>query len=213
MKNLLTALAIGLGAIAPAHADFVINGGSAPAVLGNDFKTTLDNHGLTSFVAGISGLSVSGDGIVTLYAFANESFLHTAFERDGVQKVAETNTSGLNFFDPAGDHFPGTLIDSFLVAANDAFCNACAHNFRFVATNAAGFDAGVGDAGFGIYYNPSDLSTIALAFDDGLPSDDDNHDDLIVIARFTVPEPSTWGLMIAAFGALALMRRRHRARA
>jgi len=204
--------ALGLGLAAPASADFVITGGASTPTVGNDFLATLNNHGLTAFKTSLGGLSVNGPGTVTIYAFANESDLFTAFQRDGVTKASENNGPGLFFFDPAGDHFPGTLVDQFAVLAGDAFCNACAHDFDFIVTGggSGGFNAGVGDAGFGVYYNPNDLSAIALAYDDGRAIDDDNHDDLIVIARFdgVVPEPATWTLMIAGFAALGFAVRR-----
>lgn len=208
----LTALGLGLG---PASANFVVSGGVAGSTVGNDFLATLSAHGLTAFRNSLAGLSVDGAGTITIYAFANESDLHTAFLRDGAQKAFENNSgSGLHFFDPAGDHFPGTQVDQFAVLPGDAFCGGCAHNFGFIVTGGGlgGTNAGVGDAGFGVYYNPNDLSMIALAFDDGQPIDDDNHDDLIVIARFAgaVPEPASWTLMIAAFAALGLRARRRR---
>lgn len=85
--------------------------------------------------------------------------------------------------------------------------------FKVDVDNAGGIsqNAAIGTEGFGIFYNPNDLSQVMLAFDDKGGTPEDNHDDLLVRLTLSAPEPSVWAFMILGFAGLAMMRRRSRA--
>jgi len=213
MKKILAALLVSAGLAAPAHADFVITGGATSAgnnaanytAIGNDFAAELIALGYTSFNQG--GLvTVNSGGTISFTAYGSESANYNSFWIPvGVQRFAET--------DPAVKTFYNT---TFLTAtATQAQINNALSTMRFVVDvdNTGGSqNAGVGTSGFGIFFNPNDLSTIMLAFDDNGANPEDNHDDLLIRVAF-VPEPATWAFMILGFAGLGLARRRRLARA
>ena len=84
-----------------------------------------------------------------------------------------------------------------------------------------GEGATIGDAGFGIFLKEGWVSgetavnSFIIGFDDQITNpDDDNHDDLMILAvvKSAVPEPGTWATLLFGFGALgAAMRRKSKA--
>ena len=210
MKKLLAVLALGATMAVPAHAGFVVSGGSTSAglttaniaAIGNDFAadiTALFGSGTTSF--NTSGLlSFAGGGTISIQLVALGS------ESGYADSLYSGNSPLFQENDPAGPHY----YNSFITSISDNAANLTTFlqtlNFRTSANGAGGSNAPMGTTGFGYYFNPANTNSILLAFDDHNGSDD-NHDDLLIKIS-VVPEPATWGLMILAFGLLGFAQRR-----
>jgi PEP-CTERM motif len=211
MKRLFAILGIAVGLATPAYASFVVtpDGNAADqtttaAIVGNDFQADLINLGLTNASYG-AALSLDAPGTVTFYAFGSESLFDDSFVKNGTQLFAETDPTATYYGGAPGTD--GLNLGSFAYAAG----SIADLLFHVVTPHGPGtpIDAAVGDHGFSIFYGSNPTGLLAFGFDDNGASPEDNHDDLVILARITaVPEPATWLLMIAGFGFLALAYRR-----
>lgn len=86
--------------------------------------------------------------------------------------------------------------------------------WQFTTDGNAGIDAGIGDVGMGLYYDPNDTSAVYLAYDDSGANVNDNHDDFIVkvtaqgLTVSQVPVPASAALFLSAAAGFGLMRRK-----
>jgi hypothetical protein len=200
MKKLLAIAALGACLATPALADFTVIGGTTQPlpILGNDFNADLAALGFDTEGVG-SGLSVLPGDKVEFYAFGSESSFFDSFVVNGVTLFSETD-SGKTYYDSSvalgGEIYgTGTILDLLFDVDNDF-------------GSGVGINATIDQSGFAIIYNAAATGDwVALAFDDNGAGPDDNHDDLIILAH-AVPEPTTWALMIAAFGMLGWSVRR-----
>ena len=215
MKKMLAALLVSAGLAVPAHAAFVVSGGTTLngqtaadyTNIENDFANELIALGYTSYNTG-GTLTVTSASTISFNAYGSESADFDSLWIGGVQRFAETDGAVKTFY---------ALADFFSATDSQANLNAILASMQFVVNvdNTGGSsNAAIGNPGFGFFFNPNDLSTVMLAFDDNGANPEDNHDDLLVRMTFgVVPEPATWALMILGFAGLAFARRRKLANA
>ncbi|MFO1187712.1 MAG: PEPxxWA-CTERM sorting domain-containing protein, partial [Alphaproteobacteria bacterium] len=125
----------------------------------------------------------------------------------GLQRFAET--------DPAVKTFYNTVFLSGTAGASAINTALATMLFVVNVDNTGGsLNAAMPSGGFGFFFNPNDLSSVMLAFDDNGADPEDNHDDLLIrVTIGVVPEPATWALMILGFAGLGFARRRQLVRA
>ena len=156
--------------------------------------------------------SALGMGLLSLSAGGGT----LAYFTTQVQSNNNTFTAGSTTFTETGDanHFASPVF-----IGSQTYAGGAITSWRF--TSNTGPAASVGQNGFGIFLQPSattpvsGLSSLILGYDDQqFTGDDDNHDDLMILARIRAPEPSSWAIMITGFGlAGAALRRRRQAAA
>ncbi len=170
----------------------------------NDFKTELLGLGYTQYTSFNAALEMIGaNQVIDFYFLGSESGYTDTFLFPGgsYTEIGTTNHFAAPLFIGTGAFAPGTLAGLLSFDSNQ------------------GTDAGIGADGFGIFLNEdwvwnggqTDVSSFILGFDDQIRGpDDDNHDDLMILAVVrSVPEPGTWAMLLLGFGALgAAMRRK-----
>lgn len=206
----------------------------------NEFKDELQAEGIDIFFKTV-GLSLTEGATIEFFSYASESGFQNKFDAAGGSvSFAEAGTGAGNDLRVGATPpvpFPGTLISSAVYgggAITDFFFEVLAGNGGAAVAGCGGTDrCGLNTQAFGIYafgmaefialdmamdgvptsFNAGD--TVVLAFDDDGAGPDDNHDDLIIVARISsvIPEPATWGLMILGFAGLATASRRRVAQA
>lgn len=212
MKKLLIALAGLTCMTAPsvANADATITYGSTTAIPSvNDFKTQLNNLGYTTYANNGATISVAPGDVITFYFLGSESGFSDTFSTNGATPTTLTETSSFE------NHFGSpVLIGTDTFTAGGSLAGLL--NFTTDGLLQGGQNATVGDAGFGIFLGPNDVSgetvnQFYLGYDDSPVTGDDNHDDFVVWAVISaLPEPSTWAMMLMGFAGVGLAVRRQR---
>lgn len=208
MRKHLAALALlpVLASPVPASAAAIITEGTFTSTEipdNNDFKVQLTALGYDRYTSTGASIFLDEDSIIDFYFLGSESGFADTF-LSGVLTLTEAfNTN--NFPD-------GALIGSRF------FAGGLVAGGEVGFTSDLGTPASLGDAGFGIFLKTGWVSGVTpvnafiIGYDDQITSpDDDNHDDLMILAvvRSAVPEPGTWATLLFGFGALgAAMRRK-----
>ncbi len=214
MRRHLAALALvtSLVAAVPASAGVIITEGSVvdPVPSNNDFQAQLIGRGYDRYTSTGASLFLTTDSVISFYILGSESGNVDSFF-SGADTFSEDN---LNHFQalPINELSDGLLKFSKFFAAGS------------IGSSSLGFTGGapanLGDAGFGIFMKSgwvsgaTEVNRFVIGYDDQITGlDDDNHDDLMVLAVVrSVPEPGTWATLLFGFGALgAMMRRKSKA--
>ena len=188
----------------PANASLMLTGGSNQTTIpgNNNYQGNLKGLGLTDYVQG--GLQATASGTVIFYYHGQESGWDNSFLANGSTLVTETS-GGTSPWNAAG-----TVIGSISVTSGQALnlaFDSSGGAFHSIGTPEFGiFGSGnLAGGSFSIFANDG---RIYFGHDDDGAGPDDNHDDIIISARF-VPEPAslmTWSVM--AIGCVGFRRRR-----
>jgi hypothetical protein len=208
-----SAAAVAFGAQGANAASFVV-GYSSTAVIppSNDFTAELTSLNLVAETRGTSvsiNTSPGYDTYITFEFLGSESWFNDSFSFNGSTLLTETSLKeshfGLGL--QAGDTAPINL-GTYLW--NSAL-------FPAVFSGVGGsVTANPGDFGFTVFI-PNTVGAKSGSFDsnviyfgyDDVPTGDDNHDDIIIRATIvSVPEPTTWALMVAGIAAVGFSMRR-----
>ena len=199
----IAAATILLGTVSAAHAGFVTVDTTAPVqntigiVQANDFRTTLQGIGVTTYTLG-SSLATDAAGSVAFYYFGKEAGYDNIFTATN-GSATRTYDSGFspyqNYFGVNGLSFGSLDVSAGLL------------DFKFCAFSAPNVGQGCVTNGENDHWHLGDKQSIAfsvagntawLFWDDSGAGPDDNHDDMLIKAVFTpraVPEPATLGLL------------------
>jgi len=206
MRKYLGAVAL-LAALATpgaAHAQATITFGATTATPNNnDFKPLLTLAGLTRYATTGASIALAAPSNITFYYLGAESGYDDTLSTISTPNLLFTETANANHF-------------AVPVALGTEFFGAGSLAGRLNFTSNHGAPATVGQDGFGIFLGPNQasgasVSRFILGYDDQITNQDDDHDDLMILAvvEAAVPEPGTWALMLLGFGALgAAMRRK-----
>lgn len=215
MKKFLAAVAATFLLASPASATLKIvdlGSGIGGINAGNSFATGIANFfgvtvGEVKFISGFD-LFANQSGSIQFTAVGSEGSFDDSFQVSGATTFSESTfsipaplTGALNL--------PGTPAGILNVAANQQLGVG---DVSF--STAGGVDGaaivppgtfGPGTSQFGAFFvgDPNSVQTVIFGFDDNGANVDDNHDDLLIVASY-VPEPSTWLMMIAGFGLIAM---------
>jgi hypothetical protein len=175
----------------------------------NDFKPELNNLGLVAEAPGatVSINTTPAQTYITFEFLGSESWDSDSFVFNGTTLWTENSQLIESHFGQglhAGDTAP---INLGTINWNSAL-------FPALFSSSNGSSAGPGQFGFTVFL-PTGVGTgtyesnvIYFGFDD-VPGGDDNHDDFIVRATIvSVPEPTTWALMVAGIAAVGFSMRR-----
>lgn len=177
-------------------------GTSTPVVAANNnFKTQLAGMGYTNYTTMGASLILSGPATITYYFLGSESGFNNRFSTGSIG-LTETTALSNNFASPI-------LIGSAIYGGGNL-----SGLLNFTSLSAGGVAATVGQDGFGIFLKPGQVTgagvtEFIIGYDDFIRGADDNHDDFMVRAVVSVPEPGTWAMLLAGFGIIgSLLRRR-----
>jgi hypothetical protein len=208
MRRHLAALALlsaALVAPATANAQAVITEGSVFGIANNNnFKALLEADGYNRFTSTGASMTLLTLSEIDFYYLASESGYNNSFQ-----------SGALNFIETDGNSWAAPLfLGTVLLPGGPVVPGSATAQF-----DGPGLQAVLGQAGFGIFLKSDWVSgstavnEFIIGYDDqvGQP-DDDNHDDLMILARVrSVPEPGTWAMLLLGFGALgAAMRRKNK---
>ena len=213
MKNILCAIALAAGFAMPSQAaiNIILDGDSqsGPIANNNDFKDELNGMGINTLYTDVE-LELTANGTIEFFFLGAESFWLNQFDATNGQETVSYAEQGL-----AGRatrnvtlNYPGISFGSLDFNAGDI-----TSSFSFYSEEPATIT--VDQYSFGVMTDGSltGLNEVIFALDDdGIDADDDNHDDLLILARFTsaVPEPATWLMMIMGFGLVGVASRRRK---
>ena len=190
-----------------ATAAFVFNDQNAISPLpgNNNFRAQLAAEDLDAMVIG-QQLSVDQDGTITFRFIGSESGYTNSFNYQSNTLFTEQQSNYSFNFD-GYDTGSGIAI-SFDVKAGDVLDLGFSSNNSGALSPVENLSA-VNLEGLGIIFDQSIsdslYSQLVLAYDDQLmPTDDDNHDDMLIRAEFT-PVPLPASLILFASGALGLL--------
>ena len=213
MKRIATTLMPALAltcAVSTAQAAFVFDDSASTALPGNNyFATDLQALGYDSLVIG-EQLSVNQTGTITFHFIGSESGYDNSFNLSGTAFFTEqvTNYIPLNM---SGYDTGNGVVASINVTAGDVV------DFSFSSSSAAALSpvdnlSGLNLQGLGIIFDSSagSATQLILAYDDQtFWGDDDNHDDMLILAEFSpVPVPGAAWLFGSALLAVAGMKRK-----
>lgn len=191
------------------NAAFIFNDAGSTAIPGNnDFKTDLESAGFDSMVTG-EQLSISQTGTITFRFIGSESGFTNSFNLAGAAFFTEQqqNYIPLNL---SGYDTGNGVEASVNVTANDII------NFSFTSSNGNALTPvdnfnSTNLQGLGIVFDGglSSLNQVVLAYDDQSVNDDDNGDDMLILATFTpIPVPAAAWLFGSALVGLAGIKRK-----
>ncbi|WP_308911394.1 PEPxxWA-CTERM sorting domain-containing protein [Pseudokordiimonas caeni] len=211
MKKLIAAMALSAGLAMPASAaiNIIPNEPVTTVAWNNNYEDEINAWagGLADFYGG-AGLFSTSAGTLHFYFMAAESGWSDTFTADG-GAVTYKETESYSAWGPA------QWIGSMGIGAGAITdLHFSAPKGTFSGGNTA--DVGV-DGEFAIISKGGTWAhdELLFAFDDTCCDNgvDDNHDDIIILAKFisAVPEPATWLMMIMGFGLVGLAARRRSA--
>ncbi|WCL53177.1 PEPxxWA-CTERM sorting domain-containing protein [Gimibacter soli] len=218
MKKLFGAILLAAGLTFPSQAavNIVVDGSTEyydfdGEQTGNDipknwFESKLLAAGYDNLVQGAT-LETTSAGTFHFYLLGAESAYRNSFSVNGGLLFQEN----LGQSNVAWQGWTNTWLGSFGVGAATALNGSI---FQFDSVQGVK-NIGLGAQEFGIYHvgGVNDLNghtNLIFAFDDNGADVDDNHDDLVILAKFiaAVPEPATWLMMIMGFGLVGIAARR-----
>lgn len=215
MRKHLAALAAlsALALPASAQASAIITVGNTFVIpANNNFQANLNGLGLFQYTSTLASIVLDADHLIKFEFLGSESGFSDTFTASGSPVVSKTETSGFE------NHWAAPVLIGWSEFAAGNLAGLL--NFTTSGCCAQGANAGIGDAGFGIFlprgaelgdtWTLNNGDSFYLGFDDQITGDDDNHDDFIVRATLfsPAPEPSSWLLMILGFGAVGFAMRR-----
>ncbi len=187
----------------------------------NDFKNVFANSSgdlqFNNWATNV-GIKATTKGFLTFYALGSEAKYKDNFILNGSTIYSHTNpanryregyASWTNSNSPAGKD-PLNLstmlnIGTVAVAAGTDLSTL----ISFSSQHTPGSNGSLNTSGFGVFFNGGTNSIrtqhgiLGFGYDDQVGTNPDgNHDDLFIIAKFTstVPEASTWLMMLLGFG-------------
>lgn len=210
MRKVFAAGALALAAAAPASAavfSLDLTNAVSVAVPGdNDFVNELNDLDLGSYVSSGVGLSLTGDASVDFYYLGSESYYANSFVTSGFDSAdsgIETSTG-----------IEGPYFNSPIYIGTVYYSGGSITDWVFKG-NPNG-DSAIGSAGFAFFLSSAadvaslNATSLVLGYDDDAPNDD-NHDDLFILAQISaVPESSTWAMLLAGFATVGAALRRGR---